>query len=129
MDDDWTWEELSPIEPLWQRRDRTTAQRKRLLAAGYRPLPVNGKAPPIAGWQDILATPTIIDKWIDLYPDAMSTGLLTMTTPAIDIDIMHPDAAAAIEDLARERFEEHCGVCSVAYDDDAAAVPRWRQYH
>ena len=107
MDDDWTWEELSPIEPLWQRRDRTTAQRKRLLAAGYRPLPVNGKAPPIAGWQDILATPTIIDKWIDLYPDAMSTGLLTMTTPAIDIDIMHPDAAAAIEDLAREQFEEH----------------------
>jgi KaiC/GvpD/RAD55 family RecA-like ATPase len=70
-------------------------------------LPVNGKAPPIAGWQDILATPTIIDKWVDQYPEAMSTGLLTMTTPAIDIDIMHPEAAAAVEELARGRFEEH----------------------
>jgi hypothetical protein len=100
------WEELPPKQPLWQVRDRTTAHRKRLLAAGYRPLPVNGKAPPIVGWQDILATPTIIDRWIDQYPDATNTGLLTKTTPAIDIDIMHPEAAAAVEDLARDRFEE-----------------------
>jgi hypothetical protein len=77
-----------------------------LLGAGYHLVPVNGKVPPIPGWQDILATPTIIDKWIDQYPDAMSTGLLTKSTPAIDIDIMHPDAAVAVEELAREQFEE-----------------------
>ena len=107
MDNNETWEELPPNEPLWQARDRATAWRKRLLAAGYRPLPVAGKAPPIAGWQDIRATSTIIDRWINQYPDAMSTGLLTEITPAIDIDIMHPEAAAAVEALAREHFEAH----------------------
>jgi Bifunctional DNA primase/polymerase, N-terminal len=103
-DDDF--EELPQGERLWQVHDRVAAQRKRLLAAGYLPLPINGKVPPITGWQDIVATPAIIDRWTNLWPESMSTGLLTRTTPAIDIDIMHPEAAAAVEDLARERFEE-----------------------
>jgi hypothetical protein len=101
------WEELPQGERLWQTHDRITAQRKRLLAAGFWPLPVNGKVPPIAGWQDIAATPTIIDRWTEQWPDSTNTGLLTRTTPAMDIDIMHPEAAAAFEDLAREQFAEH----------------------
>src|SRR5262249_13606255 len=58
------------------------------------------------GWQDIAATKRIIDKWETEFVDAVSTGILTRTVPAIDIDLMHPEAAAAVEALAREHFEE-----------------------
>jgi hypothetical protein len=85
---------------------RATTLRKCLLAAGYLPLPVNGKAPPIKGWQDIAATDSIIDTWASKYSDAVNTGILTRAIPALDIDIMHPDAAAAVEALAREHFEK-----------------------
>jgi hypothetical protein len=100
------WEEVPQGERLWQIHDRIIAQRKRLLTAGFWPLPINGKVPTIPGWQDIAATPTLIDRWTDQWPDATNTGVLTRNTPAIDIDIMHPEAAAAVEDLAREQFEE-----------------------
>ena len=67
--------------------DRATAYRKHLLAAGYRPLPVNGKAPPIKGWPDIEATDLLIDRWANEYVDATNTGIITHRTPAIDIDV------------------------------------------
>ena len=104
---DDAFEELPEIEPSWLRLQHATTLRKRLLAAGYMPLPCNGKAPPIAGWQDIVATGKLIDTWERRYPDATNTGVLTDISPAIDIDIMHPDAAAAVEALARNCFEEH----------------------
>lgn len=106
MNDD-EFEELPEIEPSWLRLQHATTLRKRLLAAGYMPLPCNGKAPPIPRWQDIVATSKLIDTWERRYPDATNTGVLTDISPAIDIDITHPDAAAAIEALAREQFEEH----------------------
>jgi len=102
---DTDFEELPEQEPSWLRLERATACRKRLLATGYAPLPVNGKAPPFTGWQDIAATNKIIEIWETKYPDAASTGILTVSVPTIDIDIMHPEAAAAIEALAREHFE------------------------
>jgi hypothetical protein len=103
---DADFQELPGQDPSWLRLQRATACRKLLLKTGYAPLPVNGKAPPFQGWQDIAATNKIIETWETKYPDAASTGILTETTPAIDIDIMHPEAAAAIEALAREHFEE-----------------------
>ena len=103
---DTDFEELPKQEPSWLRLERATACRKRLLATGYAPLPVNGKAPPFTGWQDIAATAKIIETWETKYPDAASTGILTVSVPTIDIDIMHPEAAAAIEALVREHFEE-----------------------
>ena len=87
------FEELPQGERMWH-HDRVAAQRKRLLAAGYLPLPINGKIPPIPGWQDIVATAAIIDRWTNQWPDSVNTGVLTRTTPAIDIDIMHPEAGA-----------------------------------
>lgn len=111
---DSDFEELPELEPSWLKRERATACRKRLLAAGYPPLPVNGKEPSIAGWQDIAATNSIIDTWTSKYADATNTGILTRTVPAIDIDIMHPDAAAAIEALVREHFEER-GIIAVRF--------------
>jgi hypothetical protein len=104
---DSEFEELPEIEPSWLRLQHATSLRKRLLIAGYMPLPCNGKAPPIPGWQDIVATSKLIDAWERRYPDATNTGVLTDISPAIDIDIMHPDAAAAVEALAREHFEDH----------------------
>jgi hypothetical protein len=101
------FEDLPGHEPAWMLRERATRYRKRLLAAGYRPLPVNGKAPPIEGWSDIQATDKIIVSWEAKYTDATNSGILTCDTPGIDIDIMVPDAAAAVEALAREHFEEH----------------------
>jgi Bifunctional DNA primase/polymerase, N-terminal len=103
---DTDFEELPEAEPYWLRLHRATACRKRLLKAGYAPLPVNGKAPPFQGWQDIAATDKIIETWEAKYPDAASTGILTESVPTIDINILHPEAAAAVEALAREHFEE-----------------------
>jgi Bifunctional DNA primase/polymerase, N-terminal len=100
------FEELPEHEPSWRVLERATKCRKQLLAAGYWPLPVNGKEPTIAGWSNIAATNKIINSWTDKYPDATNTGMLTRETPVIDIDITHPEAAAAVEALAREHFEE-----------------------
>ena len=94
------FEELPECEPAWQRLDRATAVRKRLLASGYLPLPVNGKAPPIKGWSDIEATNTIIDRWALEYADATNTGIITRTTPAIDIDVRDPAVADELQQLA-----------------------------
>jgi hypothetical protein len=73
---------------------------KQLVAAGYSPLPVNGKAPPVPGWQDIQATNELINGWEDKYPDAANTGILTRTTPAIDIDVLDSTVADALQELA-----------------------------
>ena len=40
------------------------------------------------------------------YPSASNTGILTARAPTLDIDILDPEAAAAVEALAKERFEE-----------------------
>ena len=34
-----------------------------------------------------------------------STGLITRLMPALDVDIYNPEAAKAVEELVRERFE------------------------
>jgi hypothetical protein len=72
----------------------------RLLAGGYSPLPVNGKAPPISGWQDIVSTDSIISTWEHKYPDATNTGILTGNTPAIDIDVLDPTIALELQQIA-----------------------------
>jgi AAA domain/Bifunctional DNA primase/polymerase, N-terminal len=81
----------------WQILDAATATRKRLLRAGFFPIPVSGKKPVTGGWTDLVATEDIIDSWFQLYPEALNTGILTRTAPAVDIDVYDPDAAHAIE--------------------------------
>jgi hypothetical protein len=84
-----------------------TALRLKLLANGYAPLPIEGKRPPFKGWQKkIDANTAEIELWDKLYPHATNTGILTQLTPTLDIDITNPEAAKAVEALARERFEE-----------------------
>ena len=90
----------------WEILDAATATRKRLVLAGYRPLPAIGKAIAVPGWTDIAATEKIVDSWARQYPDAHNTGALTRHTPVIDIDVIDAAAADAIEALAREQFAE-----------------------
>jgi RecA-family ATPase len=81
----------------WELQDATTAARKRLLQAGYLPIPTTGKRPAVAGWTDIAASEAIIESWGKLYPAALNTGILTRTTPAVDIDVNDADVAEEIE--------------------------------
>jgi AAA domain/Bifunctional DNA primase/polymerase, N-terminal len=84
-----------------------TALRHQLLAAGFCPLPLRGKKPFQEHWQK-RTEPSRgdIDNWWLHWPDAVNTGLLTRLMPTLDIDVLNPEAAEAIENLVRERFEE-----------------------
>jgi putative DNA primase/helicase len=85
--------------------------RNALLYSGYSPIPLLGKRPVIEGWQGKLETNRgEIALWREMYPQAINTGILCRTTPAIDIDVLNPEAADAVEQLAREHFEEHGNV-------------------
>jgi hypothetical protein len=94
--------------------------RHQLRAAGYCPIPLYGKEPPIkndkrrnnpyrglADWEQLTeVTREQIDMWSKVWPDSINTGVLTFDMPTLDIDILDEEAARAIEDFARERFEE-----------------------
>jgi hypothetical protein len=92
-------------------------RRLTLCANGYTPLPLFGKEPPIYGknnkhkgldkWQLLdNVTREMVEMWGRSWPDACNTGILTRLTPALDADILNEEAAKAVEDLVRERFEE-----------------------
>jgi hypothetical protein len=81
--------------------------RHQLLAGGYSPLPLVGKSPVIKNWQKLITvTAHEVDSWTRSCPAALNTGILTRLTPVLDVDVLDPEAAAAIERLAQERFEE-----------------------
>jgi hypothetical protein len=82
-----------------------TATRHALLNAGFSPIPVEGKRPPLKEWQKKSeASATEIESWERSFPAATNTGILTARTPCIDIDLLVPEAAEAIEELARAKF-------------------------
>jgi hypothetical protein len=81
--------------------------RLQLLEGGYCPLPLNGKIPVLKGWQKREETTrNEIAFWSHTHSAAENTGILTRFTPALDIDILDPEAAGAVEDLVRDRFGE-----------------------
>ncbi len=82
-----------------QIRDVATTARKRLRGAGFLPIPAIGKAPPIPGWQNLVASEAHIDSWFHEYPEALNTGIITRNAPAIDIDVYDPDMADELEQL------------------------------
>jgi len=90
--------------------NRATAIRLKLKAAGFSPIPVTGKRPTMIGWQTKLSvTDDEIARWDAEHRTCRNTGILTKLTPTIDIDILHPEASAAVEALLRERFASGCG--------------------
>src|SRR5262245_39076556 len=88
--------------------DSLATLRLKLRRGGYHPLPVEGKAPPMKGWQDKFdTTADEIRLWTKTWHLAGNTGILAKFTPGNDIDIVDEPAAEAVEALAREHFEEH----------------------
>jgi RecA-family ATPase len=87
--------------------DDDTIYRCKLRRAGFHPLPLSGKRPAMDKWsQKMNVTYDEIRLWQSLYPWSENTGILTVNTPTIDIDILDQEAAEAVEGLAREMFEE-----------------------
>jgi hypothetical protein len=87
--------------------DTVTEQRRRLRAAGFSPLPLEGKIPAAKAWQNGLdINDAEIHLWPRVYPLAHDTGILCRSTPALDVDLHNAEAADAVEALARERFQE-----------------------
>lgn len=85
----------------------TIALRDHLRRAGYMPIPLEGKRPVLKAWEK--HTETNIDEitlWSKVYENAGNTGILTGAVPALDADILDEDAAAAIEHLVHELYDE-----------------------
>ena len=92
-------------------------RRQTIRDNGYTPLPLYEKEPPIygknnktkgfPGWQKLNGITTEeVTNWGVTWPDATNTGALTRLTPTLDADILVPEAADAVEALARERFAQ-----------------------
>jgi hypothetical protein len=83
-----------------------TEIRARLAQNGYIPIPVNGKAAVLDGWNKRTETSQgDLDIWAQVYPFAKNTGILCTHCPTLDIDVLDPDAVDAAVRLVHERFE------------------------
>jgi len=72
-------------EAQWELLDRATSTRLRLLAADFVPLPVDGKRPATADWQNSnKPSADEIKQWTNVCPSATNTGILCFNTPTID---------------------------------------------
>jgi hypothetical protein len=86
----------------------TTTLRLHLRRNGFDPIPVEGKAPHMNGWQQKFGvSEDEIRLWPKTWHLAENTGVLAKFAPGLDSDIMIEPAAKAVEMLAREHFEEH----------------------
>ena len=85
-----------------------TEVRLKVLANGWRPLPVAGKAPTPTDWSRYCKTaPTDgeVTFWGRSHPGAASTGLAMGAEVAIDLDVVSdPGRAAAVRGIALECF-------------------------
>jgi hypothetical protein len=84
----------------------TLTLRLRLLENGFDPVIVSGKRPVMNEWQRLETTAESLREWTydDQNSFATNTGSRTKNAPALDIDIMHQEAAEAVEALARQYF-------------------------
>jgi hypothetical protein len=82
--------------------DEKTKFRLDLLRNGIRPVACQGKRPVMDDWPNITPTEADVIAWGHKYPLANNTGANGKDVAGLDIDIRHPDAAAACEEAARE---------------------------
>jgi len=78
-----------------------------LLDRGYEPIPIkpNQKAPAASRWSTVPIDAAQVADWAHRYPDH-GVGLRTGTLVALDIDIVDPDQAHDIMELAHRRLGE-----------------------
>ncbi len=60
-----------------------------LLALGYRPIPINGKAPRWSGWPAGVSRPSRLEAIRAENPDHENTGILTGDLVMADVDLPH----------------------------------------
>ena len=65
-----------------------------MLANGYEPLPLIGKAPIPKKWEQIIINEQTIHGWANAGPN---TGMRAATAPGLDIDILDEQAAQIVE--------------------------------
>ena len=65
-----------------------------MLANGYEPLPLIGKAPIPKRWEQIIINEETIHGWANAGPN---TGMRAATAPGLDIDILDEQAAQIVE--------------------------------
>ena len=82
-----------------------TEIRASLKQNDYIPIPVNGKAAVLDGWNKRTETSQgDLDIWAQVYPFAKNTGILCTHCPTLDVDVLDPDAVDAAVELVRDRF-------------------------
>jgi AAA domain/Bifunctional DNA primase/polymerase, N-terminal len=95
----------------WELEDEAKACRLRLLTGGYVPIPLRGKVPAHASWQNINAPDEDeVRSWSSVCATAHNTGILCHSVPAIDIDVLDPDIADQLEDMAATLAGDHAPV-------------------
>ena len=72
----------------WAIFDPENGSDSELIANGYEPIPVNGKAPVAPGWQTGEITPERIAREREEHPNAINTGLRTGRLVGLDIDCL-----------------------------------------
>jgi hypothetical protein len=81
-----------------------TELRLELKRAGYSPVPIVGKIPPVNGWTTMADSEDAIRAWPTAHRWASNTGLRTRYTPGVDADITDIAASREIYHLTREFF-------------------------
>jgi hypothetical protein len=79
----------------------TAAIRIALKASGFSPTPCNGKEAILRGWTTLL---DVSAEEMAVWPGA-NTGIICTFNPVFDADILHPEAAVAVEDLVKDWFD------------------------
>src|SRR5262249_50119244 len=90
----------------FQYAPKITELRIELKAAGYSPIPLEGKVPPSPGWPTMADAEDAIRTWPTKYPWATNTGINPRHTPAIDVDITNAEVCRDVYSIAREFFTD-----------------------
>jgi RecA-family ATPase len=76
--------------------------RQAMLANGYEPLPLAGKAPVLNSWQFTAINEEAVLSWNNMGPN---TGMRAARAPALDVDILDLDGARVARDTLRHLLE------------------------
>lgn len=78
----------------------------KLLAQGFEPIPVAGKAPAVDRWSDVTLHRDQVAIWAANGKGHLNVGLRTGALAAVDLDLYDPDVAARVYEAFVARFGE-----------------------
>ena len=85
-----------------------TDVRQRLIENGYVPVPCEGKDARSEQWErrTLDTAQAALTMWARDFPNASNTGMLCVTAPTLDIDVLDAEAVDAAVILVQERFAD-----------------------